>query len=96
MNGTIGALGAKWVFNGWYEGQNETSASANGSITMDTSHTLTAAWATDYTEPCLILGVVVMAIVVGAFMLIRGRRKDESTEDSSEERENDVPDEKVA
>jgi len=95
MTGVLGSLGGKWTFNGWYEGQNETSASAYGSITIDTSHTLTAAWAADYTEPYLILGVVVIAIVVGAFMLTRARRKYESTEATSKEKENHAPDTKL-
>jgi hypothetical protein len=64
MDGMLGTLGGKWVFQGWYEGNNLMTSSASGSVKMDRAHALMSQWAPDYTQPLIILGVIVIVVVV--------------------------------
>jgi hypothetical protein len=63
MDGMLGTLGGKWVFQGWYEGNSLVTSSASGSTKMDRAHALTSQWSTDYTQLLIILGVVVVAAI---------------------------------
>ena len=70
MNGTLGMLGGKYDFQGWYEGNSLFTTHNNGSITMNSPNTLTAKWTTDYTQPALII-VIIIALVAVALVVSR-------------------------
>lgn len=63
MNGILGLLGGKWVFQGWYDGTSLLTSSDSSSIVINTSHTLSARWSADYMIPIAIPGVIVAAAV---------------------------------
>jgi hypothetical protein len=75
MTGALGLLGAKWVFNGWYEGNNLTTSSSTGSIEVDAPHTLKAGWHPDYTMPLLVLLALGMVMVLTVVLVRRSRRE---------------------
>jgi hypothetical protein len=62
--GLIGTLGAKMVFEGWFENGQLKTTSNNATLQMNSPRTLTAEWTTDYTIPIAITIVLVAAIVV--------------------------------
>lgn len=76
--GTLGVLGAKLVFAGWYENGNRVSGSSNGQMAMLSAHSLTAQWTIDYTMPIIIFGGVA-AVLVATFLVVvlraRGKTK---------------------
>jgi hypothetical protein len=77
MDGILGMLGGKWVFQGWYEGNSLITSSTSGSIVMDHGHSLTSEWAADYSSVLIILVVVVafVATMIGlALYHVRNRR----------------------
>ena len=90
MTGILGDLGGKWVFSGWYEGKNLSFSSPNGSVKMDASHTLTAGWAGDYTQPGIILGIVVAVIILAVFWIVKHRKSTTETETPSPDSPDDV------
>jgi hypothetical protein len=73
LNGTLGAVGGRSVFQGWYENGQLITNQPNGTILMDKPHTLTAVWQTDYSVP----GIIVLAIAAAAIviLLVARRRK---------------------
>jgi hypothetical protein len=77
MNGTIGLLGGKYDFQGWYERTSLITLHNNGSILMNSPHTLTAKWSANYTQPALIFGLIMGAIigVASAALYTKGNRE---------------------
>lgn len=78
MNGTIGLLGGKLRFQGWYEGNKLETNSSTDMIVMDKPHTLTVLWRPDYTIP-LIITALVPIILVLAYLIIHRRASARST-----------------
>lgn len=52
-----------------------TGASPQGSIMMDKAKTVHAVWTTSYLQLYIVAGVAAAAIIVGAFYMMRGRRR---------------------
>lgn len=75
IDGMLGMLGGKWVFQGWHEGNKLVTSSASGSVKMDRAHALTSQWAPDYTQPLIILGVVVIVVVLAVGLAVYRMRK---------------------
>lgn len=73
MTGILGILGGKFDFQGWYEGKTLETSNSNGSIIMNTSHTLTANWTPNYIIPIAILSVVVIVAVGLTYYVTRQR-----------------------
>jgi len=70
MEGVLGAVGGKMIFQGWSESGHLAVSSINGTVFMDRPHVFVAEWTADYTSPLLIVALVaVIAIAVGAFTL---------------------------
>lgn len=66
LEGIIGALGGKYVFDRW--SGDTSAASPSAIIRMDGPHTVVANWLADYTSVYLIVGgVAVLAFALGAF-----------------------------
>jgi hypothetical protein len=78
MNGTIGLLGGKLRFQGWYEGNKLETNSSTDMIVMDKPHTLTVLCRPDYTIP-LIITLVVPIILVLAYLITHRRAGAKST-----------------
>jgi hypothetical protein len=72
MNGVLGILGAKWVFQGWTEDGQGTSGSTIDQITMDSPHVVDVIWNGDYRLPLSI--VAVLAILLTWTLLYSTRR----------------------
>jgi hypothetical protein len=73
VEGFMGMLGSKHVFQHWSGDSPATTAST--SVTMDGPKTVTAEWRTDNTMPYITIGVIVVAIaVVGLLLLVRRRK----------------------
>jgi len=64
MDGVIGLLGGKYVFNGWTGGI--TSSEPTVSVLMNGPKTVTATWKEDYTLTYVILGVVLVVALIAA------------------------------
>lgn len=73
MRGTLGFLGAKWVFDGWYANGRYLSNSSTVWIPVEAPLSLEARWHPDYTIPIIITGAI--AIVAGASALLVLRRR---------------------
>ena len=74
----LGALGLRLSFQGWYENGQLVTSSPNGTISMDTPHTLTAEWQADYTIPAVIV-VAIIAVAIVAFMVTRRKTRTRRT-----------------
>jgi hypothetical protein len=74
LNGSLGMLGARLAFKGWYENGNLVSSSATGTIQMNQTHSLTAVWQPDYTIPEMIGAVIIIVVAVGAGYVTAKRR----------------------
>ena len=72
MNGVLGILGAKWVFQGWTEDGQGTSGSTIDQITMDSPHVVEVIWNGDYRLP-LSIGAV-LAVLLTLTLLYSRRR----------------------
>ena len=73
VEGFLGTLGGKYVFDHW--SGDVTAATATTSVTMDGPKTAKAEWRTDYTMPYIIIGAIVAAIaIIVALLLMRRRR----------------------
>jgi hypothetical protein len=89
MDGLLGLLGGKWVFQGWYENNTQLVTRAFvGTIPMNTPHHLTARWKGDYTQPSALLGILTIAIIASIIYVTQfsGWRKD-----SNKDRPNTEP-----
>ncbi len=72
MNGVLGILGAKWVFQGWTEDGQGTSGSTIDQITMNSPHIVDVIWNGDYRLPLSI--VAVLAVLLALTFLYSRRR----------------------
>jgi hypothetical protein len=80
MSGTLGLLGGKLRFQGWYEGNRLQTNSSSDMILMDRPHTLTVHWRPEYTMPLIIM-VAVLIILISAYLIIHRRATAKSTRD---------------
>ena len=62
--GTLGAMGGRLSFQGWYENGQLITNSATVTIPMNNPHTLIASWQMDYTLPSIILLAIVAAVIL--------------------------------
>ena len=74
MTGPLGLLGGKWFFKGWYENSTLITTSSNGSLQVDASHVIEAAWEPDYSMPIVVLGASVAVLASVLFLILRRRR----------------------
>jgi len=73
--GFLDLLGAKATFQGWYENGNLITSDPSGSIEMNSPHTISAEWATDYSMPIIFFGIV-LALGMGTYLFVkRSNRK---------------------
>ena len=77
--GVLDLLGAKVVFQGWFEDGKLITANSSGSIEMNTPHTILAQWTTDYSIPIILFALVVASGLGIYFMTKRAGRKAEKT-----------------
>ena len=72
MNGFLGILGAKWVFQGWTEDGHGMSGSRVDQITMNSPHVVALFWKRDYT---LLLSIVATLSILLASIILYSRRQ---------------------
>ena len=72
MNGLLGILGAKWVFQGWTEDGRGVSGSTIDQITMNSPHVVEVIWKGDYRLPLSIL--TTLMILLASTILYSWRR----------------------
>ena len=72
MNGFLGILGAKWVFQGWTEDGREVSGSTIDQITMNSPHLVEVIWKGDYRLP---LSIVAALVIPVALTILYSRRR---------------------
>jgi hypothetical protein len=73
VEGFMGTLGAKYVFDHW--SGDVAAPTAAASVTMDGPKTTKAEWRTDNTTPYITIGVILSAIaIIVALLLMRRRR----------------------
>jgi len=77
--GVLDLLGAKVVFQGWFEDGKLITANPSGSIEMNTPHTILAQWTTDYSIPIILFALVVASGLGIYSMTKRAGRKAEKT-----------------
>jgi hypothetical protein len=70
MAGIMGIVGARWIFQGWFEGTTEISRSQTQTVTLTSPQTIIVEWAPDYTVPLITLGIAVM-LSAGTFYVKR-------------------------
>ena len=73
MNGLLGLLGGKYVFDHW-SGDSASSMAAT-SVIMDGPRTVTAAWRTDNSTPYIVIGALGAVIVILVLVLLVRHRK---------------------
>lgn len=72
MRGILGFLGARWLFQGWYEGGDTLVTSSNqGSVAMTKSRWYRALWAADYTVTVMVLGIAIPVAFAGIYLYRR-------------------------
>ncbi len=74
MSGPLGLLGGKLKFQAWYENGTLLTDQTTGTITMNTPHTITAVWQTDYLLPAAIL-VGIIILLAFAYLVAHRRRR---------------------
>jgi len=74
MNGTMGMLGARIAFQGWYENGNLITSSSTGTISMNQAHTLTASWKQNYTLPEAVAAALTLVIFVSVVFFTAKRK----------------------
>jgi len=72
MNGVLGILGAKWVFQGWTEDGHRVSGSTIAQITMDAPHIVGVILTADFNLPITILGTLSILL---AFTILYSKRR---------------------
>lgn len=83
MRGILGLLGAKWTFEGWYEGGTLISSSNQITVSMTKPLRYHALWAEDFTEPAIVLGITVPTALGGTFLYGRTKPKSKFHQSSS-------------
>ncbi len=73
MSGPLGLLGGKLKFQGWYENGTLLTDQTSGTIRMNTPHTITAIWQTDYSLPAAVL-VGIVILLAFAYLVAHRRR----------------------
>ena len=74
MPGSLGALGVRISFQGWFENGQLVTNSPEGTISMNQPHTLTAIWHADYSIPAVVaLGIIAVAVII--FLLVQRRNR---------------------
>lgn len=73
MKGILGLLGAKWIFEGWYEGDTLISSSNQVTVSMTKPQRYHTLWTGDFTVPIIVLGITLPAALGGTY--VYGRRK---------------------
>jgi hypothetical protein len=73
MNGLLGLLGGKYVFDHW--SGDSASSMAVSSVIMDGPKTATAAWRTDNSTPYIVIGALGAVIVILVLVLLVRHRK---------------------
>jgi len=76
MRGILGFFGARWVFQGWYEGDALVSSMNQGSVAMTKPRWYRALWTADYTMAAIVLGIAV-PVTFGGIYLYRRRTSDD-------------------
>jgi len=80
MNGLLGLLDGKLIFQGWFENQSTLTTSSSGIIVMNQAHALTAKWQADYSMPITIIIAVVIVIALVLALAFRSKfKRHEST-----------------
>lgn len=87
MSGLLEILRGLWKFQGWYENGTLLTITKDGSITMNTAHTLVAHWHGDYTFPMIILGLVLAA---ASLTIVRFRKRREASGRAHKEASNSL------
>jgi|GEM_PF-793107 len=72
MNGVLGILGAKWVFQGWTEDGQVMSGSTIDQITMNSPHVVDVIWKVDYRLP---LSIAAILAILLALTILHSRRQ---------------------
>jgi len=78
MVGIVGALGGKWVFQGWAEDNAGISRSTTTSVKMNSAQVVNAVWAPDYGVPLTTL-VIISLLSAAAFYVMRTKLAAQST-----------------
>jgi uncharacterized repeat protein (TIGR02543 family) len=73
VEGFMGMLGGKYVFDHW--SGDSTATSSSTSITMDGPRTVTAEWRTDNTMAYALVGAIGAAVIIITVLLLLKRRK---------------------
>jgi hypothetical protein len=69
VDGFVGMLGGRYVFDYW--SGDSTASGTSASMTMDGPKTVSAEWRTDYTIPAVVAGVIVATVALSAVLLMR-------------------------
>ena len=65
MEGVLGALGGTYEFSGWTGADTNNPTSI---VTMNGPKIVTARWMTNFTIPLAIIGILVIAVIIGGFL----------------------------
>ncbi len=76
LEGILGALGGRYVFDHWSGDSSGTQATAL--IAMDGTKDITANWRTDITVPCLTLATIAAIVVVTIALFVKHKRPSRS------------------
>ena len=71
MNGLLGILGGRWVFQGWYGNGQMLASSSSVSLQMNHPLSVTARWSPDYLIPLILLAAFALLV---SFSLIYVRQ----------------------
>ena len=75
MNGLLGILGGKWVFQGWTEDGHVVSGSTIEQVTMNSPHVIGVTWTGDYALPLAFMGTLAILLALGVLYSKRRPRK---------------------
>ena len=71
MGGILGLIGARWIFQGWYEEGVFVSSSNQFSASMTKPHRYHAIWTADYTVAGIVSGIGFIVIFLGSYFYRR-------------------------
>ena len=72
MDGILGLLGGRLEFQGWYDRGQLITTAGNGSIQMNSSHSIEARWYTNYAIP---VALVISALILLSYAMVSYKRK---------------------